>query len=48
MDNGLIVPYPLACANAESLDTNTVTLCGFPFSEGAAWGCGGPDGVVGE
>ena len=24
MDNGLIVPYPLACANAESPDTNTV------------------------
>jgi hypothetical protein len=30
MDNGLIVPYPLACANAESPDTNTTNpLRGF-------------------
>jgi hypothetical protein len=26
MDNGLIVPYPLVCANAESPDTNTTSL----------------------
>jgi hypothetical protein len=35
MDNGLIVPYPLACANAESPDTNTTILLCWSF--GAGW-----------
>ena len=35
MDNGLIIPYPLVCANAESLDTNAADPLGFlPFGGG--------------
>jgi hypothetical protein len=40
MDNGLIVPYPLVCANAESSDTN-VTILVVGFSESVAGGLAG-------
>jgi hypothetical protein len=41
MDNGLIFPYPLVCANAESPDTNTTILPACSF--GGAFG----EGLVG-
>jgi hypothetical protein len=44
MDNGLIVPYPLVCANAESSDTNTAIWVWFLFG-GAA--CRGLVGLMG-
>ena len=46
MDNGLIFPYPLVCANAESSDANhPIRSLGLR----ACWtGSVGPEGVVGE
>ena len=46
MDNGLIFPYPLVCANAESSDANRLN---HPLGLRVCWvGSVGPEGVVGE
>jgi hypothetical protein len=44
MDNGLIVPYPLVCANAESSDTNTAIFAVWSFG---AVRCRGVVGLMG-
>ena len=41
MDNGLIVPYPLVCANAESPDTNASILLLVPFGGRVVGGVAG-------
>lgn len=46
MDNGLIFPYPLVCANAEPSDANH-PISGLGL-RALAGGSVGPEGVVGE
>jgi hypothetical protein len=48
MDNGLIFPYPLARANAESSDANHPNRAWFLLREGRGLGSVGPELVVGE
>ena len=44
MDNGLIFPYPLVCANAESADANRLNR---PYLFLREWGVSGERGTRG-